>query len=406
MTKEFVIFLSYEFPPYIFGGVGTFSKLIAEILSKKGLKVIVIAGKAQFSKRVHIEKINESLYVVRAYFPSIPPRWIYFSLPAHNIVEELIKTKEPRLIISNSPLAYLAIKNLGIERKVKVISIYHNSPYHLQSFFSYVLPEDIKMLNVEELYYYLQFPLLKYLMRLQLEMDDFSIFVAKHVFEEYKILYPNVATKINNSYAIIYLGVEYKRLIELFKKSQEKKPKKDKIIIAYIGRLYYTKGAAFALKSLEKLINEYHEKEVELWIFGKGSLEAWIRRQVKKKNLNQYVKLWGFVDRERLLLLLAKYVDVLLHPSLYEGSPLAVMESQVLGIPTVSFDFSWSREFIINGINGYRATYPDIESLAKGIIKASELSREKIANLAYRYDIALSVRTLEDIIYKIINSNS
>jgi len=403
MTKEFVVFLSYEFPPYIFGGVGTFSKLVAENLSKKGLKVIVIAGKAQFSKRVHIEKINENLYVVRVYFPSIPPRWAYFSLPAHNIVEELIKTKEPQLIISNSPLAYLAIKNLDIKRKVKVISIYHNSPYYLQLFFSYVLPEDIKMLNAEELYYYSQFPLLKYLMRRQLEMDDFSIFVAKHVFEEYKILYPNVAAKINNSYAIIYPGVEYKRLIELFKKSQEKKPK-NKIIITYVGRLYYTKGATLTLKSLEKLINEYHEKEVELWIFGKGPLEAWIRRQVKKKNLKQYVKLWGFVNRERLLLLLAKYVDVLLHPSLYEGAPLAVMESQVLGIPTVSFDFSWSREFVINGINGYRATYPDIESLTKGIIKASELSREKIADLAYRYDITLSIRTLEDTIYKIINS--
>ena len=55
---------------------------------------------------------------------------------------------------------------------------------------------------------------------------------------------------------------------------------------------------------------------------------------------------------ERSRLLLAKYVDILLHPSLHEGAPLAVMETQALGIPTVAFDLPWSTEFVIKGTNG------------------------------------------------------
>jgi len=104
------------------------------------------------------------------------------------------------------------------------------------------------------------------------------------------------------------------------------------------------------------------------------------------------------VERSRVLSLLAKYVDVILHPSLYEGAPLAVMEAQALGIPTVTFDLPWSTEFIINGINGYRAPYPDIHRLGEAILKAKELDPDKVALPAKRFDREVSFRVIESLL--------
>jgi glycosyltransferase involved in cell wall biosynthesis len=93
-------------------------------------------------------------------------------------------------------------------------------------------------------------------------------------------------------------------------------------------------------------------------------------------------------------------VDVLLHPSLYEGAPLAVMEAQALGIPVITFDLPWTQEFILQGINGYKARYSDITQLSEYLIKATEIEQEKVISTAKRYDRKISFSTLENLIAK------
>jgi glycosyltransferase involved in cell wall biosynthesis len=74
------------------------------------------------------------------------------------------------------------------------------------------------------------------------------------------------------------------------------------------------------------------------------------------------------------------------------------METQALGIPTVAFDLPWSTEFIINGINGYRAPYPDVHRLGEAVLKAKELDPDKVALLAKRFDREVSLPVVESLL--------
>jgi glycosyltransferase involved in cell wall biosynthesis len=99
---------------------------------------------------------------------------------------------------------------------------------------------------------------------------------------------------------------------------------------------------------------------------------------------------------------MAKYVDVLLHPSLYEGAPFAVMEAQALGVPVITYDLPWAQEFIINGVNGYRIPYPNTVKLAEGIVKAAGIKVNGIIQSAKKFDKKLTFKKLENVFNKVL----
>jgi glycosyltransferase involved in cell wall biosynthesis len=74
------------------------------------------------------------------------------------------------------------------------------------------------------------------------------------------------------------------------------------------------------------------------------------------------------------------------------------MEAQALGIPVVAYDLPWSQEFIINGLNGYRASYSDISKLSEYIIKATDTDPEKVTRTAKKYDRELTFQNLKNLL--------
>jgi len=272
--------------------------------------------------------------------------------------------------------------------------------YSLLSLAYYASPADITKISPPELAYYSEVPLIKYLTKRDLLLSDTYVFVAKHVMREFENIYVDLAKDIRSRGVVMYPGIEHPRLADL-RRSVEKVDI-GKIVVAFVGRLYYTKGVAHAIRAVKALSHELNIKDVELWIFGKGPLEYWANYYIKREDLKGVVKLFGFVERAKLLALLAKYVDVLVHPSLYEGAPLAVMEAQALGIPVVTYDLPWTSEFVVNGLNGLKVRYPSITELAYNILKASKLSRDKISSIAEIYDRARSFRVLEESLQNIV----
>ena len=398
--KGMIILLSHEYPPYVFGGVATYSKQVAEWFASNGWKVYVLAGKTSFANRISIERKSEALTIIRVYFPEIPPRWVYYSILTKEVLERILnKEGSPKVVISNSPLTWLNLNKID-KKNTLVTSVYHNSIYYLLVFFQLTPREDIGRISLEELVYYNEAPLINYLYKKDLMISDLCVFVAKHVYEEFEHLYGRLMKTSNCFKVSVYPGIEYDYLLKL--RQEHKRAGKEKNIIAYIGRLYYTKGVVHAVRTIEHLVKEEREKDIELWVFGRGPLKPWLNHYIKTRRLTGNIKYFEFIERSLLLSILARYVDVLLHPSLYEGAPLAIMESQALGIPSVTFDLPWAREFVVNGFNGYRATYPRIESLAKCVMKSTELQRENITAFTHRYDLNKSFQTLEDAMHKLL----
>jgi len=387
--------LSHEYPPYIFGGVATFSKQVAEWFSERGWRVIAIVGRAGIREKVSINKVSDRLIVVRLYFPEIPPRWLLYARVVRDYVERLAE-KGCKVILSNNPLTSLAIPK-NVRSRLRVITFFHGSIYSLLSLIHYAPFTDYFMLSPYELAYYSEAPLINCLTKRDLILSDLYVFVAKHVMEEFRDLYIDLAENIQSKGIVAYPGIEYFQLINLRKNME--KVDTDKIIIAFIGRLYYAKGIVYAVKAVESLVYNLNVRDVEFWIFGKGPLEQWVRSYIRKdKDLGNRVKLVGFVKRERLLTILTRYVDVLLHPSLYEGAPLAIIEACTLGIPVVTYDLLWAKEFVFDGINGYKEPYPFIDKLADGIIQALKLRNKIPLNLAEKYDRTKTFTKLENII--------
>jgi len=399
MKHETLVLLSHEYPPYVFGGVAIFSKQVAEWLSERGWRVIAIVGRADIHEKVSINRVNNRLTVIRLYFPEIPPRWLFYAKFVRSYVERLAE-KGCRVILSNNPLTGLAVPK-NIKNSFHVNTFFHGSVYSLLSPVYYASLADITKISSPELIYYSEVPLIMYLTKKDLLLSDTYMFVAKHVMKEYENIYADLAKDIRNKGIIMYPGIKHSRLANLRKNVE--KVDIGKIIVTFVGRLYYTKGVVHTIRAVEALSHELNIKDVELWIFGKGPLEYWVKHYIgKREYLKCRVKLFGFVERAKLLTLLAKYVDVLIHPSLYEGAPLAIMEAQALGIPVVTYDLPWTSEFIINELNGLKARYPSITELAYNILKASKLSRDKISSIAEIYDGSRNFRILEESLHNIV----
>ncbi|MFX6505651.1 glycosyltransferase [Acinetobacter baumannii] len=97
-----------------------------------------------------------------------------------------------------------------------------------------------------------------------------------------------------------------------------------------VGRLNEVKNHKFSLKIAKKL----KDKGVEFTFFivGKGPLESFLKAKVKEYALTDFVYFLGVRDDVPELMAGA---DLMLMPSLHEGFPVVLVESQAIGIDTI-----------------------------------------------------------------------
>jgi glycosyltransferase involved in cell wall biosynthesis len=78
-------------------------------------------------------------------------------------------------------------------------------------------------------------------------------------------------------------------------------------------------------------------------------------RRVKELGLGNRVEFKDVMDHEAMLSEISSEVDVVVHPALYEGCPIAVLEAMSLGKPLIVSDLPWSHELVKNGVTGLRS---------------------------------------------------
>ncbi|MEM1567601.1 MAG: glycosyltransferase family 4 protein [Thermofilaceae archaeon] len=377
-----ILILTHEYPPYVFGGVAYYNFELARFLASRGHKVYVVCGRG-----VDITKDN-GVVIYRTNFPDILIRSIWYSLSSIDIIMNLINKVD--IVISNAGSIYAIHKIIKKNRK-KLISIFHGTIESLLSFFKYIKISHLKFISVGDIGYYLMAPLYDRIYRNEIKYADNYIMVAHHVFSEILQLYKEFENKILSNSYVIYTGINIDQLTSYFREQR----RRNKYILAYVGRLYYTKGVYYAIKAFELIQNNYIN-DAELWIFGNGPLFNYIKNYSKKYKLR--IKLFGFIPRDQMYNYLYKYVNVLLFPSLYEGSPYALIEANALGIPAVTWDLPWAHEFVINGVNGYRAKFNSIEDIAQKAIKAHSLNSNTIREITKKYDKKVQFNKLLNII--------
>lgn len=126
---------------------------------------------------------------------------------------------------------------------------------------------------------------------------------------------------------------------DLFNRIQQ--IKKDKLVIAVIGRLEIDKRVDKAINLLKKLI--VRKKNIHLFIFGEGSLKFDLQAFIESLDLIAYTDLLGYVENIGNYY---KLFDIVLFTSEWEGMPLTMWEAMANEVPVVAPDVGGFKEIL------------------------------------------------------------
>jgi len=102
------------------------------------------------------------------------------------------------------------------------------------------------------------------------------------------------------------------------------------LVLLFIGRLEPVKGIMQLLSAMPSIVARY--PKVKLLVIGKGSLEDWIREEIK--HLGCVTLVTDFLDAEEKMHHYA-LADVCVFPSLYEPFGIVALEAAAMGKPAV-----------------------------------------------------------------------
>ncbi len=144
--------------------------------------------------------------------------------------------------------------------------------------------------------------------------------------------------------------------------------------IIAIGRLHWVKGYSYLILALKKL----HKTGIKakLKILGSGELYEALFWDAKELGLLDWVRFEGALNHAYVLEEL-KNSDILVHPSLSEGTPNVILEAQYLGLPCIITNWEGAEEMITDNHNGWVVEKRNPEILAEKIKEVLNLSEKE-----------------------------
>jgi L-malate glycosyltransferase len=149
-----------------------------------------------------------------------------------------------------------------------------------------------------------------------------------------------------------------------------KNKSKNKVIFASILNGWQNlKNTTSLLYAFSRLREKF--PEVELWLFGNGHGPGQIaNRWAVARKLEEGVNFIGSTQYLQMLQLLARNVDVLVHPSLEESFGMAIVEGMALGLPVIAGENSGGVPYVLgNGEAGYLVDVKSISALESAMVK-------------------------------------
>jgi glycosyltransferase involved in cell wall biosynthesis len=178
------------------------------------------------------------------------------------------------------------------------------------------------------------------------------------------------------------------------------------IAVGTVTRLMPSKGNQYLVDAVKEITAR--QRHVRVYIAGEGELEADLRQQAKDLALGDRLVFLGF--QRDVAAVLAAY-DIVVFPSLWEGTPLTAFEALASGKPIVATDADGLLDILTDRKDAIVVPKRNPGALARAIIDvieqpglAERLSHEARLTGA-RYDIARFVRKMERL-YDILHETS
>jgi glycosyltransferase involved in cell wall biosynthesis len=146
--------------------------------------------------------------------------------------------------------------------------------------------------------------------------------------------------------------------------------------VLYMGRLSFLKGVDYLIEAFKKV--EKRCPNLKLVIAGKGDFEPYLKKIAH--NMKSIVFL-GFIDSIRLKkLLYQNSLAVVLPSSVYETSPMVILEAMSCSKPVIATNIGGNPYMIRHGENGFLSKPRDSENLANliSVLCENETSGRKM----------------------------
>jgi glycosyltransferase involved in cell wall biosynthesis len=336
-----ILFVSYEFPPRIFGGLGTYAQHLVRGLRKRGVDVDIIVPVNIRTEGVHYVFAPRIAYWGR----------YFFAKKAMSLIHSLNRSEKLDLIHFNGP--YPIIRSF----KVPAICTFHSVHWELTKLtIQYELKSlkstwdildlvlrnpigcltDIIMAQIVDKITCPSENLAKAL-RSYCFVDDRKVHIVPNGFDVEEF------DKINSSNTAF-----------LEKYSIEK----DNFLL-YMGRLTPFKGVEYLIEAF-KCVKKDCEK-LKLVIAGSGSYEFYLR---KIAGDTKDIIFTGFVNSDEAKKLLYCSSLAVVIPSMLESLPLAVLEAMACKKPVIASDVGGIPSVVRQGKNGFLIPPKNVKSLS------------------------------------------
>lgn len=124
--------------------------------------------------------------------------------------------------------------------------------------------------------------------------------------------------------------------------------------IVFVGRIIKIKNPERLLKIVSSVIEKRPSTKVA--IVGNGDLEWFLKESIVKRKLDKNIKMLGFQNNPYRYMLSSK---IMILTSIYEGTPMAILEAMSLGLPIVSTPIDGMKDLITQNVDGYLSDNDD-----------------------------------------------
>ncbi|WP_272023337.1 glycosyltransferase family 4 protein [Olleya namhaensis] len=361
-----VAFVTPEYPINSFkgavGGIGTFTRSLAERLVKCEIQVTVFIHSQSEQKDIVINSVH-IYFVKKKSFKGIT--WFTNRLHFNRYVNKIILAEKINVIEAPEWTGFTAFMKFKCSFLIRL----HGS----DTYFCKLENRNVKFKN-------------RFFESKALKGADKLIGVSKFVSNQTELLF-NLKSEIN----VIYNTVDTK----VFKPNHEEiKPKS----LLYFGTIVRKKGVLEIAQMFNKLVKL--DSEVTLILLGADNLDVLTGKSTLK--LIKEILSEEALKRMRSISAIPhhcviEYVqksDLILLPSFAEAFPMTWLEAMSLEKKIVASDIGWSKELMVDGVTGYTINpintnlfVSKVMELLQNPIKASQMGRSARERIINEFDM-------------------
>jgi glycogen(starch) synthase len=363
------MFLTWEFPPRVIGGISPHVFYLSKALAKNGTKVHVVT--CDFPGAPAHETIDGvEVYRVDSYKNPSPDfaTWVYLmNLNMQKEAAAIVARLKEKVDVFHAHDWLVATAGIGLKhvfRKPLLVTMHsteigRRDGIHTST--ERMIAETEAWLTYEAW-----------------KVICCSHYMVSHVKWAFGLPDDKLVMVPNGVNVQVYEGVRKQDLASFraaFALPEEK-------LVLFVGRLVYEKGAHVLINSIPKVLEKVNAKFV---IVGSGYMKDQLSNIVRSMGLEHKVLFTGFID-EVSLLKLQCCADVSVVPSLFEPFGIVALEAMAAKSPVVVSDTGGLGEIVDHDVTGVKMYSNNTESLAWGVTKVllDEKYRNSLRENAYK----------------------